>query len=83
MKALSLGRNSSVMVSAPGASQSMSASAHCRSLIFASIASMSIAIDDLLQSVDASWCSPTARVYTVGVKRLMPQPIRASGCGMQ
>jgi len=26
---------------------------------------------------------PTARVYTVGVNRLMPQPIRASGCGMQ
>src|SRR5205085_12674751 len=26
---------------------------------------------------------PAARVYTVGVKRLMPQPIRASGCGMQ
>ena len=26
---------------------------------------------------------PAARVYTVGVRRLMPQPIRASGCGMQ
>src|SRR4051812_41439779 len=26
---------------------------------------------------------PAARVYTVGVRRLTPQPIRASGCGMQ
>ena len=37
MKAFSWGRCSSVMISAPGASQSMSASAHWRSLIFASI----------------------------------------------
>src|SRR5271168_2650428 len=44
MNALSCGRCSSVIISVPGASQSMSASAHCRSLILASIASMSIAI---------------------------------------
>src|ERR1700761_5667637 len=43
MKALSLGRNSGRMVSAPGASQSISASAHWRSLILASMASMSMA----------------------------------------
>src|SRR5579875_3411555 len=42
MKAFSLGRKSSSIVSAPGASQSMSASAHCRSLILASIVSISI-----------------------------------------
>src|SRR6476620_10241602 len=42
MKAFSLGRCSSVIISTPGASQSMSASAHWRSLIFASMASMSI-----------------------------------------
>src|SRR3984957_17703051 len=44
MTALSWGRCSSVIISAPGASQSMSASAHWRSLILASIASMSILI---------------------------------------
>src|ERR1700754_441490 len=43
MKAFSLGRNSGLMVSAPGASQSMSASAHWRSLIFASMVSISMA----------------------------------------
>src|ERR1700733_938368 len=44
MNALSCGRCSSLIISAPGASQSMSASAHWRSLILASIASMSIVI---------------------------------------
>src|SRR3984957_5834440 len=44
MNALSCGRCSSVIISAPGAFQSMSASAHWRSLILASIASMSIVI---------------------------------------
>src|ERR1700744_6345306 len=44
MNALSCGRCSSLIISAPGASQSMSASAHWRSLILASLASMSILI---------------------------------------
>src|SRR6201995_6056811 len=48
MNALRCGRFSSVIISAPGASQSMSASAQWRSLILASIASMSIAIGSSL-----------------------------------
>src|ERR1700728_806433 len=44
MNALSCGRCSSLILSAPGASQSMSASAHWPSLTLARIASMSIAI---------------------------------------
>src|SRR5215218_2395957 len=48
MKAFSLGRCSSVISSAPGASQSMSASAHWRSLILASMTSMSMVIANLL-----------------------------------
>src|ERR1700735_1128381 len=44
MNALSCGRCSSLIISAPGAAQSMSASAHWRSLILASMSSMSIAI---------------------------------------
>src|SRR3977135_2656083 len=48
MKAFSCGRCSSVIVSAPGASQSMSASAHWRSLILSSMAAMSMAISNLL-----------------------------------
>ena len=61
MKALSLGRCSSVIISAPGASQSMSASAHWRSLIFASITSMSMAIGSSY-GVVTRVVSPTARV---------------------
>src|ERR1700712_4205025 len=48
MNALSFGRCSSLIISAPGASQSMSASAHSRSLILASMASMSILIGSSL-----------------------------------
>src|ERR1700734_3955441 len=44
MNALSCGRCSSVIISTPGASQSISASAHWRSLILARIASMSMVI---------------------------------------
>src|SRR3984893_9626010 len=51
MNALSLGRNSSLIVSAPGAFQSMAASAHWRSLILSSIASMSMVMSILLGSV--------------------------------
>src|SRR5580700_2889464 len=51
MKAFSLGRCSSVIISAPGASQSISASAHWRSLILSSIAFISIVMSILLGSV--------------------------------
>src|SRR3984957_1948417 len=43
MNALSCGRCSSLIISAPGATQSMSARAHWWSLILASIAAMAIA----------------------------------------
>src|SRR5215210_4945006 len=48
MNALSFGRCSSVISSAPGAAHSMSASAHWRSLILLSIASISMAMSILL-----------------------------------
>src|SRR3954449_11434252 len=69
MNALSWGRCFSVILSAPGASQSMSASAHCRSLILTRMSSRSSAIADCSSDLFGDGGNgPEAESHGLGVR---------------